>query len=304
MKRKTTFIGFFLLFFITVATAQTTRKVVLDADTGNEVDDLYAIVRALIEPSWDIIALNATQWQASHWAVEKSMEESYRLNQVLLSELDEVDKVKSHRGAVDRLFDWGYQAQHSAAAYYLIQEANKHTENNKLTVIALGALTNVASALLIDPTIESKIALYWLGTTYDFEKDILRKRDFNCVMDVQALEKVLESEVEWHIIPVSVANQMTFNYAATQAKLSGEHSLNRFLLDRWYAHLDGGRKERVIWDLALIEAMIHPEWAIKKEIQTSEANGNRAIWYYSDIDEDKMREDFFTSLNKHLDESN
>lgn len=299
MKLKTNLL-FVALFLCATFTSAQSRKVILDADTGNEVDDLYAIVRALIEPSWDVIALNATQWQASHWTVEKSMEESYRLNQLLLGELNKSGLVKSHLGAADRLFDWGYQAQHSAAAYYLIQEAHKHSETDKLTVIALGALTNVASALLIDPSIESKISLYWLGTTYDFDKDILRKRDFNCVMDIQALEEVFDGQVELHVIPVSVANQMTFEYEATREKLSDEHSLNRFLINRWDNHLDGGRKERVIWDLALVEAIIHPEWATKKEIQTSNAHGNRSVWYYSDIDEAKMREDFFTNLNRHL----
>lgn len=45
-------------------------KIILDADTVNEVDDLYTMVRVLIKPSWNIIALNATQWQCSQWAVD------------------------------------------------------------------------------------------------------------------------------------------------------------------------------------------------------------------------------------------
>ncbi|MEM1326997.1 MAG: nucleoside hydrolase [Bacteroidota bacterium] len=299
MHRKYHFFFFFLV-ATTLLHAQATKKVVIDADTGNEVDDLYAVVRALIEPSFEVIALNATQWQASHWAVEKSMEESYRLNQVLLGELGMSGKVKSHRGAEDRLFDWGYIAQHSAAAYYLIQEAKQHSAEDKLTVIALGALTNVASAILIAPDIQGKIDLYWLGTTYDFENNILRKRDFNCMMDPQALAEVLDSKVECHIIPVSVANQMTFDYEETIEKMPSDQTLNRFLLERWYHHLDGGRKERVIWDLAIIEAIIHPEWATQQQIRTSPENGNRDVWYYSDIDEDAMRDDFFEMLRAHL----
>ena len=52
--------------------------VIIDADTGNEVDDPYALARALIEPSWNILALNATQWQTSHWAEPQAMENSHR----------------------------------------------------------------------------------------------------------------------------------------------------------------------------------------------------------------------------------
>ncbi|MEM8525818.1 MAG: nucleoside hydrolase [Bacteroidota bacterium] len=293
-------LGIVVLCIAFSGTTQDKLKVIIDADTGNEVDDLYAVVRSLVEPSWEVIALNAAQWQASHWSVEKTMEESYRLNQLLLGELGLSGKVKSHRGAEDRLFDWGYRAQHSAAAYYLIQEAHKIPEGEKLTVIVLGALTNIASAILIDSSIQSKISVYWLGTTYDFEEDILRKRDFNCVMDIQALGEMLDSEVEMHIIPVSVANQMTFNYDETVEKLSGKHTVTDFLLQRWYNHLDGGRNERVIWDLALIEAIIHPEWAIQVEIQSSKENGNRKLWYYKDINEDKMRVDFFKTVLEHI----
>jgi len=297
--RKITLWAVFLCFAL-LGIAQNKQKIVLDADTGNEVDDLYALVRALLEPSWEIIALNAAQWQASHWTVEKSMEESYRLNQLLLGELGLSGKVKSHRGAEDRLFDWGYIAQHSAAAYYLIQEAKKMSEGEKLTVVALGALTNIASAILIEPSIQSKIDLYWLGTTYDFEENVLRKRDFNCMMDPQALEEMLESEVEMHIIPVSIANQMTFNYDETVEKLKDHHTVTNFLLQRWYNHLDGGRDERVIWDLALIEAVIHPDWATQVQIESSKENGNRTLWYYKDIAEDKMRADFFELVLKAL----
>ena len=79
--------------------------VILDADTGNEVDDLYALSRALIEPSWNILALNATHWQTSHWAIPESMENSHRLNGVLLGELGL--SIKTRRGGVARMFDWG-----------------------------------------------------------------------------------------------------------------------------------------------------------------------------------------------------
>lgn len=288
-----------LLLLPLLSFGQENRKIILDADTGNEVDDLYAIVRALIEPSWEITALNATQWQPSHWSVDESMEESHRLNQVLLGYLD-MD-VKTRRGGVDRMYDWGDKAQHSAAAYEIIRQAHGVPEGEKLTVVALGALTNVASAVYIDSSISSKIAVHWLGTSYDFEKGILKKNDFNCVMDVQAVDIMLESDVEMHVIPVNVAAAMTFNYDETAARFNDQHGLTDFLLQRWFNHLDGGRRQRTIWDLALIEAMIHPEWAEKVKITTSRDNGDKEMWYYKQIDADKFRDDFFMTTLTYLD---
>jgi len=75
------------------------------------------------------------------------------------------------RGSLLRIYDWGQDvAQHSAAAYFIIQEAKKASSDNKLNIIALGALTNVASALLIEPSIAANVRLYCLGTSYNFRR--------------------------------------------------------------------------------------------------------------------------------------
>ena len=58
-----------LLFGTQTIYGQKKTTLLLDADTGNEVDDLFAIVRVLIEPTWEVTALNATHWQTSHWAI-------------------------------------------------------------------------------------------------------------------------------------------------------------------------------------------------------------------------------------------
>lgn len=284
-----------------VGEAQPQRTVIIDADTGNEVDDLYAVVQGLIAPSWNVVGLNATQWQVSHWAVAQSMEESYRLNQVLLAYLGLNGQVRSNRGAEARLFDWGNLSQPSAASNFIIQHAHQATED-KVVVFALGALTNVASALLDDPSIASKIALYWLGSAYDFENGTMSNIDFNSVMDVQAVHVVLHSEVELHIIPVNVAAAMTFDWNETRDRLEGKHDLLDFLLQRWYDHLDGGRYQRTIWDLALIQAVLSPEMATEVQVRTSKERGDRDVWMYRSIDAEAMREAFFQSMLDHLGE--
>ena len=291
-------IVFLLTNFNTIGIAQGAEKmrIILDADTGNEVDDYYALVRAFVEPSWEIICLNSVQWQASHWTVPKSMENSHRLNQVILAEMDM--NIKTRRGGVDRMFDWGDLAQHSAASYEIIKQAKSLDPDEKLNIIALGALTNIASAIYIEPSIASKIKLYWLGTSYDFEKGILKRQDFNCMMDQQALELVLMSDMELHIMPLNVAVNMEFQYEETEQNLPQGHRLSRLLLDRWYEHLDGGRKKRILWDLALIQAIIFPDWSEIKTITTSKDNGERKIHYYSAIQAEKMKAEFFETINK------
>ncbi|NAS13131.1 nucleoside hydrolase [Poritiphilus flavus] len=285
---------FTFVFLPFVVLSQARGKVLLDADTGNEVDDLYALARILLEDDLEIMGLNATHWQTSHWTLPKSMENSHRLNQMLLGELGL--QLKANRGGIARMYDWGDRAQHSAAAYEIIRLAKELPEGERLTVIALGALTNVASAIYLDESIASKLTLYWFGTTYDFENGILRRHDFNSLMDPYALDVLLFSEVEMFVMPINVGAKMKFNFEKTREMISS-NTIGKFLIDRWYTHLDGGRTERTLWDLALIEAYLHPEWATVTEVETSKDNGSKKLKYYSDIDKEKMSADFFEVIN-------
>ena len=262
------------------------NTVIVDADTANEVDDPYALVAALTQSNWNVIALTAAQWQTAHWATEHAMEDSHRLNQVMVGYLG--TNTPTLRGGVARMYDWGDQAQHSAAAYEIIKQAHKMPKNEKLTLVVLGALTNIASALFIDPSIEQKIDVYWLGSSYDFDKGIMRTTDFNAIMDPQALHLLLNSKVSMTIIPVNVASALTFDYQKTFDAFSGKSHMTDFLVNRWYEHVDGSRKKRVIWDLALIYAMTDPQWAETTIITTSKDLGNRPINYISSIDGEKM----------------
>ena len=285
MRKLIVFIGVIL---INLSWAQEKIKVIIDADTANEVDDLFAITRALLEPSWEVLALNATQWQASQWAVENTMEASYRLDLVLLGHLQK-QNIKVCRGSINRMFDWGEKAQHSEAAYEIIKQAHQMKEGEKLAVIALGALTNVASAVLIDPSIEPNIAVYWLGSSYDFQKQKPKHIDFNSVMDIQAVDMMTCSDVEMHIIPNNVAAKMKVKREIAENQLEGKNRVTDFLLSHWAQHFDGSFYERTLWDLALICSMIHPEKVTEVKVTGFE---NPNVWMYSDIDARFFWEDF------------
>ncbi|WP_350288425.1 nucleoside hydrolase [uncultured Croceitalea sp.] len=266
------------------------RNVIVDADTGNEVDDFYALARIFLEPTVNVTALNAAHWQTSQWAIANTMENSHRLNQQLLGEIGLA--IKTNRGAMTRMYDWGDRAQHSAAAYEIIKQAS---ENEKVTVIVLGALTNVASAVFIKPAVAEKLEVYWLGTTMDFETGVLKRNDFNPMMDQYALDFLLESKANMHIMPLNVAVHMEIDFDKINTKI-GNHFLGKFLMKRWIDHIDGSRRNRILWDLALISAFINPEMATTKIITTSKDSGNRPITFYDSIDTEAIYEDFYKTI--------
>lgn len=266
------------------------RKIIVDADTGNEVDDFFALARLLMETTVEITALNAAHWQGSQWAIPNTMENSHRLNQQLLGEMNL--KIPTKRGATARMFDWGDRAQHSAAAYELIGQCKT---TDRVTIIVLGALTNVASALFIAPEIAGQLDVYWLGTEIDFQTGVLKRNDFNPLMDPYALDLLLESEANLTIVPLNTAVAMKVNFDRMHKKI-GEHFLGRFLMDRWKNHLDGSRKNRVLWDLALVAVFIDPSFGTSQEVVTSKDSGNRAITFYDSINVEAVYEDFYAKL--------
>jgi inosine-uridine nucleoside N-ribohydrolase len=290
-----------LLLVVCAAPAQVNTRVLIDADTANEVDDPYAIVRALVEPGLDVRGLSSAQWQSSHWATPNTLEDSQRLNEMLLAFL-RMSAVPHPRGAQNRIYDWGQDvAQHSAAAYHLISEANKVAGPGKLNVIVLGAWTNVASALLIEPAIAPTLRLYLLGTSHDFEKGIWKKTDFNCINDPHAVNVVLDNgELETHIMPVNVAAAMTFQMQDFRRAFAGGNEVLDFLYQRWVHHIDEGRYSRIIWDLSLVEAFLHPEWASEVSVSTPPENTTRQVFVYQRINASAMRNDFYTALQRHF----
>jgi len=275
-------------------------RIIIDADTGNEVDDLFAIARALIAPEFEVLALNSTQWQNSHWAVDNTLENSHRLNVRILSYLNR-GQLPHPRGSHYRLYDWGQDvAQHSAAAYKIIGEAHKSTNENKLTVVALGALTNVASALLIDPSIAPKLRLYCLGTSYNFDKGFWKKTDFNCMMDPHAINVVMDSkELELHITPVNIAAGMTMSRDNMNA-FKDKDDLRGFLYDRWMTHMDGGYNGRIIWDLVPFYFLLKPAWIEEIQIETPPENTTRKVYVTRSFDADAVRQEFFEALNSYF----
>ncbi|MEM9529227.1 MAG: nucleoside hydrolase, partial [Bacteroidota bacterium] len=244
MLRRFSFL-LFLSLLCTCVRAQEKWPVIIDADTANEVDDLYAIVCGLIEPSWEVKGLTAAQWQISHWRnIPNSMEEGHRLNQMLVGYLGLNGKITTRRGAVARLFDWGHKAQTSPASELIATEAESLLAG-KLNVVALGALTNVATVLLDHPELATKLRIFWLGSSFDFERQLMRNVDFNSMMDIQALDVVLNSPVELSIIPNNVARKMEVDFAETHQRLAGTSRVADLLLRRWEEHADGIRDQRV-----------------------------------------------------------
>lgn len=312
-------ITFFLLSFAFASplqAQQSARKVIIDADTGNEMDDLYAIVMAILSDEMDVIGLssahfnNAQLLSDSLWHIYptrniNTLEISQQLNEELLQALGRED-IPHPRGANRMLgYAWGYYEgapiPASPASDFIIEQANKVAEGEKLAVLCLGAVTNVATALELAPEIADKITVHLLGMQYDAEEGIWNKNEFNVRNDLNAMDRLLANEaLELHVMPASISSSLQFRHEKSLEKLATiEHPVSKILSRRW-AEVSAGA-QWTMWDLALIEAMIYPDAAELEERLAPAENGGRPIQTYVSIKPKVMEAHFWELLESKLD---
>lgn len=300
----------FLLILLTISCFAQKPKVIIDADTGNEMDDLYAVVRALIEPSIDVVGLTSCHFNNVQLVTDEkwhiyptqginTVQISQDLNEEILSYL----KIKDvpHPLGCDRMvgYTWGFYpgapVPDSDATQFIINEARKASPQNKITVVTLGAVTNVAAAILLDPGIIPNIRLLALTMKYDTEKKAWNKNSFNARNDHNGLDVILDQEdLELWVIPGNVSRQMVFERKPTLKKLSkNKTQLDKLLARRWDEV--SAKDTWIMWDLALIEALIYPDMAEVTEMMTPPENTQRKIKVYTGIDVERMKEDFWKS---------
>lgn len=283
---------YLLLILAPALPAQT--RVWLDADTANEIDDLYALTRALTAPGLTITGLSSTQWKSSPLAEDNTLEASHLLNEALLGLLGKTG-IPAHRGSLVPVYWWGRdRAAYSGAAYHLMLEARRTPPGEKLTVVALGALTNVASALLMDPAMAERLRLYWLGA--EVRDGVWDKSEFNCLNDIHALNIVLNARgLELFVMPVNVARALTFDYERTAPGLRAGGRLGEFLLNRWNQHAPGASRW-IMWDLAAVEWLLNPALVESRMMPTPPENTKREVRVATGIDAAAMRAAFWEAF--------
>ena len=139
--------------------------VVLDTDTYNEIDDQFALSYLLRSgEKLTVKALCAAPFfNDNSTSPEDGMERSYReiFNLLHLAEREDLNPIV-FEGSRTYLPDERTPVD-SPAARELVRLAKDYSPEKPLYVVAIGAITNVASALLMDPTIKDNIVIVWLG---------------------------------------------------------------------------------------------------------------------------------------------
>lgn len=273
-------------------------RFILDADTANEIDDLYAIAYLFGEDSVEWLGLNSAQWFHVH-SGDSTVYQSQVLNEELLT-LAGYSELPHPIGA-DLIMGqpWGgYQPRDSPAAQLIIKEARAGSPEERLVVMCIGASTNLASAIALAPDIKENIVAYVLGFQYSETGDFWNKDEFNIRRDLNAANYLLNAEgLELHVMPTSTAKQYRWKKDLTFAKLEECGEVGNYLQQAWQRRFPDS-EQWTMWDVAALQAFLHPEWATEIEVLTPPENTRRKVWIYTDIDEKAMTEDYWNRLRK------
>ncbi len=234
---------------------------VLDTDTYNEVDDQFALCLSLLSP--DRVTLRAVYAAPFHnnrsAGPEDGMVKSYDEIVRLLGTVNVKPEGFVFEGSRRYLPD-GETPVDSPAARDLIARAMSRPAGDPLYVVAIGCITNVASALLMEPRLADRIAVVWLA---GHEFSWPHTREFNMMQDIPASQTILDSGVPLILVPcMGVASHMTASVYELNACIGGKNALCDALCELFAAYSDnhyGWAKE--IWDAAAVAALAHPEWA-------------------------------------------
>ena len=277
-------------------------RLILNTDAKNEADDQYCIVQALLTPSFQFHGIIP-----AHFGVMKSkrsLEDSYEETLKLLELMNLSGQVRIEKGATHALVDEA-TPQPSPGAHFIIDEAMKD-DPRPLYVAFLGPLTDMASALLMEPKIADRnVIVVWIGGGYW----PVGCREFNLLNDIHAANVVMKSKVQLWQIPMTVYRMMAVGYAELYERVHDKGAIGKYLVEQlveWNRkNAEGPFEHRSLGDTPALSVILNPNGGVSEWIAAPEFNSlmnyvhtgkNRPIKVYHTIDIRYIQEDFFAKL--------
>lgn len=328
---KTIFNILFIACFVALVSCDNNKKqrntsvkkiaVIFDTDANNELDDQHALAYLLFSGKEFIvkgITVNATYNGGDineHYAEAKRVAELCALNKSIpILKGANADYVAIKNNLDSLKFDGG------EAVNFIIKQAKMHTEE-KLVILAVGKLTNVALALKKEPSISENIRLIWLGSNYP------EAGEYNLENDIPAMNFLLNSTVDFELVTVRYGKSTgTDAVRLTQEEAPilmkglgvqlknpvvgrhggefynfGDYSVSLFENCHYY----GNPPSRALFDMAAVAIVKDSSWAKSNIIPglimvgkkwVEQPNNKRKIKVWENFDEENILSDFVSSL--------
>jgi inosine-uridine nucleoside N-ribohydrolase len=277
-------------------------RLIINTDAKNEADDQCAIVHAILTPMFDLHGIIPAHFGDKRFKTSQQMSHDEVLKVLDLMQL--TGQIAVHAGAPTALPDEKTPVD-SPGARFIIEEAMKD-DPRPLYVAFLGPLTDMASALLLEPSIaERNVRVVWIGggvwPVGGFE--------FNLSNDIHSANVVFRSKVEVWQIPSLLYKLLPVSYAELAERVYDKGPLGKYLVEQlvsWNREYHPEPIEhRSVGDSPVIGVMMYPEsgwseWRPAPEFNTEmnyvHTGKNRPIKVYTSVDTRFILEDFFAKL--------
>lgn len=194
----------------------------IDTDVGTELDDQYAIAMALACPDrFDIRAITCSHIHKEPGSPDVSVTEARKL--LDLAGMPAICPIAKGSDPMT----WPGVPSDSAAVEQIIETASAFSREDPLWIVALGPLTNIASAWLKAPEISDKMVLVFHSRCRHWD---LKFSSYNARQDLRAARVIFRSDIPLILFDagtyLSMKMQETEEYVAPMGKI-GEylHSL-------------------------------------------------------------------------------
>lgn len=282
---------------------------ILDTDTFNEIDDQFALVYALCSPEhWRVAGVTAAPFlnarsDSAGDGMRKSHDEILRILELMGCR----GRIPACAGST-RFMEGKRRAVESHAAGFIAEAARRaNARGEVLHICAIAALTNVASALLIDPEIRRMIRIIWLG---GHRYDMGRNDEFNLRQDVAAAQTVFDSGCElWHLPCLGVVQALRIGREELDRELDGGDRASEYLRSIFHEFLDRRElKDKVLWDISTIASLTVPEAfrfrmlsapLLHDDMRWELTSGRHRIRVAEHVDRDPVFTDLFRRLRRN-----
>ena len=288
--------------------------IVLDTDAYNEIDDQFAISYMIKSTQkFNIKGICAAPFfNIKSESAADGMQRSYDEIMKLL-DLADRQELKSivYKGSENYLPDENTPIE-SAAVDFLAALAKKYSPEKPLYIVAIGAITNVASAILKNPQMKENCVVIWLGGHATHIP--CAAGEFNMMQDIAAARIVFGCGVPLIQLPCDgVVDHFATSKYELKHWLSGKNALCDYLCENTIKEADsyaqGKPWTRPIWDVTAVawllnenskfmnERLIHspiPEY----DKQYAYDENRHFIKYVYKIKRDALFEDLFRVLGE------
>lgn len=233
------------------------KNIILDTDAYNEIDDQFTLAYALLSKDRvNILSVNAAPFLNSRSvSAEDGMIKSYNEIFKIIKLTDPSAHIPVYKGSASFLKSKTEPVDSEAADNIINTVMNS---DKTIYIVAIGAITNVASAIIKCPEVTKRCVLIWLGGHSLHSPDT---HEFNLYQDVYAAQTVFDSQIPLIQIPCDgVCSEFITTVPELEYYLGGKNDLCNYLVDivRDYSK---GRYcySKVIWDVTALAVLVKPK---------------------------------------------